>query len=118
MAFWPWSHHGTIVWNEAASSLDAHCTYHAECRLNRTTRPGPRAYGQQGRPVGMLLAWLEKGATCATKADHEAMKKDLMALIHPDRQRLRAAAEAIAFPPLELERPRLPGEDPEPLGLC
>lgn len=109
---------GDIVWNNSAGSLDAHCRHHPSCRMNRTVRPGTRAHGLQGRPVGILLRWLEVGSEFATKAEHQRSNKDIFKMTPPHRQRRRAWAELVNFPALAFERPRGPGEDPEPLGLC
>jgi hypothetical protein len=59
---------GYLVWNDASSSLDAHCDdprhYSASnpCRLNRTCR---------GRPLGLLIQWL--AADVPDQATHKAM---------------------------------------------
>ncbi len=79
---------------------------------------GPRAHGQQGRPLGYLLRWLELGPTCHDKKAHDRIKSDIFAMALPERQRLRRVAILSNFAALALERPLTPGEDPEPFGLC
>ena len=79
---------------------------------------GRRAHGQQGRPLGLLLAWLYTHASYATKDAHQAAEFDLYALAHPLRVERRAWAEQQHLGALMFERALAPGESPEPLGLC
>jgi hypothetical protein len=51
---------GEIVWNQSGQSLDAHCSLHSDCHINRTIH-GSKHKKQNGRPVGMLVAWLLSG---------------------------------------------------------
>lgn len=68
---------GYLVWNKNAGNLDAHCTdeRHGVCRLNRTLREHPlRSKPQQGRPLGLLTAWLLAGRSCADRNEHFALR--------------------------------------------
>ena len=49
-------------------------TRHGRCVLTRSARPGRRT--AQGRPLGLLLAWLAAGTSLDSKAEHwgEAMQ--------------------------------------------
>ena len=57
------THLGQLVWNRAANSIDAHCNnpLHADglpCAVNRTVNVPTKARPNQGRPLGLLTAWL------------------------------------------------------------
>ena len=84
---------GYIVKNNAAQSLDAHC-HSCGCAVNRRFKPFPNAKSgktkAQGRPMGLLIAWLE-GECPLDSAAHRGM---LGALTHAVRLRHRREAEA------------------------
>ena len=118
---------GTLVFNMVASSLDAHCRQpgHGDgCRLNRTVKAGRKANGSQGRPVGLLMAWLEDAANHPTRAAHLAAARAAApvpeAYTREARQLARDRCKAIfaeGTGPLARERPKRPDELSEPEGL-
>ena len=129
-------HLGDLVWNAGSGSLDAHCRCgHGRCRLNRTLhawdggRPLERMSPKQkaqGRPVGLLVAWLfagpgsEKDAHVDLKTGRGPLadcvsfskRKSCRELLASDPAWHRFV-EAAGF----VERPARPDEDNEPVGL-
>ena len=112
---------GELVWNDAKTSLNAHCSNAAHCttshcHTDRVLTDGRRA--GQGRPVGFLLAWLFEHAEHATKNLHQDLKKTLgQAAGWQKRRDARAWARAQGGTCDELfgiERPRHDGEPDEP----
>ena len=77
------------------------CAGHGKCVLTRTCRPAEGDL-QQGRPLGLFLAWLKRGRTLATKDDHwspehwpafeerRLARADFQAVMSTDAQELRA----------------------------
>lgn len=114
---------GRIVFNVTAGSLDAHCgnPSHANarnpCRLNRTVSRGSRNPAQ-GRPIGMLLAWLSVSDSFPSRAAHHAARSDGSVLSLVLRRELRIWAMSERLGALEHEGARRPGEDEEPEGLA
>jgi hypothetical protein len=88
------------------------------CRLTRTSAPSVRVGGNQaqGRPLGLLAAWLVVGELAADRAAHDASVPFLSA-----DERLAAREELLSQPNgAELaahERPMRLGEPLEPDGL-
>ena len=91
------------------------CDHHApDCRRYRTSHGGRKV--AQGRPLGLLAAWLHAGCqpAIADRDDHKSFQ--------PTReQRLAGRALVKADPNADLflafERPRREGDDSEPEGL-
>ena len=67
---------GEIVYNQKADSFDAHCWLHDNCpNLNRKLHAWQgKARQAQGRPLGLLVAWLLAGGSVNCE-QHEDMKK-------------------------------------------
>lgn len=89
---------------------------HGVCRLTRRMLGSTRLGRQgQGRPLGLCIAWLAKGAAIATKAEHTAAA---FATTRVERVECRAMLKALEHPDarglLEAERPKRHGEDSEP----
>lgn len=110
---------GFVLLNEKGESLDAHCEV-CGCRVNRkftafATAKTVRTCAQ-GRPMGMLLLFLEQACT----GDAAAHRSSIAQFSHADRLAARRRAEAdSAFAPL-LGMERAVGHhdhDGEPLGL-
>jgi hypothetical protein len=106
--------------------MSAHCRWcadgaetaglgdHAVCRFNRSTKFGTRP--QQGRPIGLLLAWLFRAPRFADNQEHFDDKAPGI-ISYDERVDARDWAEgsmAMATP-LSWERPRRAGEPAEPL---
>ena len=88
---------------------------HSKCILSRSSEAGRKR--AQGRPLGLLMAWLAAGAEHPTKEGHWDRTQ------WPNFQQRRDAREALAILPLgqELlaqERAQEPGEDIEPDDLA
>lgn len=76
---------GELVWDPEKQQINAHCcqaehqtassssSTRGTCHMDRTTAANPSRPGQ-GRPLGLLIAWLRAGATCATKEEHQRAK--------------------------------------------
>ena len=96
---------GYLLWNPTKLTLDAHCNTHgAGCKMDRTLMAGGGKSGQ-GRPLGMLLLWLQRAADSRLKDYHghsDPRFKRLLGskLFQADRLRLRLAFvhEALALP--------------------
>lgn len=108
--------HGAIKFKRQDGSFCAHCPVHGDtCRRTRVGTPGRRP--QQGRPLGSLAAWLQLSGTCSTKAEHQALGVEALALP------VRAAARHMLYtiPDADyffgLERERREGEGSEPEDL-
>ena len=87
---------GYLLWNPTKFTLDAHCNTHgAGCKMDRTLKAGGGNSGQ-GRPLGMLLLWLDRAADSRIKDYHghsDPRFKRLLGskLFQADRLRLRLA---------------------------
>ena len=107
--------------------MTAFCPKHEDCRKNRTVRefagggravaPGTARAGQ-GRPVGLLMAWLRAADEYGDMEAHTAPMVTEMLTRGARRQareifKARPGAEEF----LSHERPRRDGEDDEPLEI-
>ncbi|CAE7782838.1 unnamed protein product [Symbiodinium sp. CCMP2592] len=88
----------------------------AECKKTRTVNPTKRGFANpgQGRPLGLLVAWLRQASDCACSKDH---KDGIVKVTKADRKAARqffyencAGARSIA----EYERAKDDGESSEP----
>jgi hypothetical protein len=101
-----------------SKTMVASCERHgARCRLTRKYIPSALTNGSklgQGRPVGLLLAWLAAGLhpAVASKGDH----RDIALPSFEDRMAARTAAADVGglLPFFAFERPLRMGEGPEP----
>ena len=124
---------GHIVHNLNANSLDAHCACEAHrnpsnpCRLNRTVDSDGRGRANaRGRPLGVLCAWLQAGATRANRDLHHKMHNararqdhDLEDLSVEKRQTARQWLIDNGFHGLlAIERDQRAGEPLEPNDLA
>jgi hypothetical protein len=111
---------GYICISKGTQSLDAHCTAcsgkvdRKSLRRLRARAPNTRA---QGRPMGLLLAWLE--SPCPGEAtDHRAVLKHLPYATRKDA-RLRAVASGDFADALDAERsPNTSESEGEPHGVA
>lgn len=127
------NHVGDLVWNPAGESLDAHCCApeHAEklkCAFNRTLSEGTRS--AQGRPLGLLAAWLLAGPLCESRDVHFKLRRgvgpaDLVQLVSFEaRKQAREYVEAMPEWTAFLhrvgckERQARSGEGPEPESMA
>ena len=120
---------GELVWNQNSCSLDAHCLRHQDCAVNRSVKELARK-PQQGRPVGMLMAWLLAGLDEAhpSRATHFVARlgkgEDAAFMTFAKRSDARRLVESGADWHRFLEssgckeRPMRGSEDIEPEGLA
>ena len=113
---------GDIRYNALSESFLAVCKQpgHGDCRRSRTSRAAKtlneRSAGQ-GRPLGLLAAWLDAGSRRSTGDAHKASITDIT---REDRVRSRAAFQALPDAQLVgvFERDRREGEPEEPLSIA
>ena len=114
--------------------LAAHCRtpgHGMTCRLNRSAlSSGQPSRQHQGRPLGLLIAWLQAGASYtgpdAARRHHEMSTRNWApgeeALSFERRAAVRAWAEGqgglATLLELNVEQPPRAGEGPEPGGLA
>ena len=97
---------GSLRYDTSLRILAAHCSCgcHGVCRMNRTVKPAARR-GEQGRPLGFLLAWLlaphKYPATFPDRASHAELAvpngtySDHRVVSYEERCRLRAWARTL-----------------------
>ena len=114
-------HYGEIIFEERHGKLNAACAKHRceKCKADRLSygsiKPGRSG---QGRPIGLLVAWLLEGDSCLTKKDHGKDCKAWLSSIDGFEARVFACAFAKTIPAMakvfECERPKRDDEDSEP----
>ena len=97
--------------------MRAHCSKHDGCTRQRTVREGSldSSHGQ-GRPIGLLCAWLASARNYETKADHMAARVSSL----QDRRAARAAflqKDGAAEFAADHERARGANESEEPTRI-
>ena len=112
---------GRISYYAYGNRFEASCdsSIHTICRLTRTSRADRRDRNEaQGRPMGLLAAWLLANGLFTTKMDHRETAV-IMSFSHEERMDARAYITALPNGPLLLsyERMQRVGEGIEPLGL-
>ena len=135
--------YGEVVYDPVSKKMNAHCEAHEipeicqSCHFDKLLTPyrateyitkggevkeralAPKQKGQ-GRPVGLLIAWLLQGPDCDDKDTHQRRKA---ALGTPAQRHLRVAARNWAKqqpelrPLFDLERERRDGEESEPEAI-
>jgi hypothetical protein len=108
---------GTITWYKSSNTLVAYCGPHGQrCRLTRTANSSPKKL-PQGRPIGLLAAWLKMGCGISS-GDHNLMR--FLTFSHADRICARNELVTSTQADLELllskERKPRDGEGDEPEG--
>eukprot|EP00971_Amphidinium_carterae_P350898 6491798-Amphidinium_carterae.2 len=111
---------GKIAYHRSKDAYEAHCPCHARCVLTRTCKGKKKVRGTasaQGRPLGMLVAWLQMGEGATSREAHWDKAKWIDGLSldkrRAGRQLLKDMREShVLFP---FERPLLPGEEDEPV---
>ena len=88
------------------------CARHGDCRRSRTVNESskPDRHGQ-GRPLGMLMAWLSAAGACATKEEHKRLSPDYEARLAARRLLQGLPGSEQMF---EKERPTRRNEGDEP----
>ncbi len=111
--------HGSIRYNFRSESLVAHCSYHSgNCRRTRIAKPAanPSRNPGQGRPVGLLSAWLEEGSRFDSAQLHSQSCHPNLQLRREARHRFSSLPGASDFC-RSYERPRRDSENEEPENL-
>eukprot|EP00971_Amphidinium_carterae_P094858 1876963-Amphidinium_carterae.3 len=116
---------GKLAFHVSKAAFEAHCPHHHRCVLSRTAKPRQTRLGastcSQGRPLGMMTAWLLYGKGC-TKEEHWDKTRWFTELSFEKRSSARTYLEGLpgAAALLECERAREGDEGLEPefsLGL-
>eukprot|EP00971_Amphidinium_carterae_P351553 6492163-Amphidinium_carterae.2 len=115
--------HGTIAYYASKKAFEATCAQasHRPCKLTRTSVGRTKAgVTLGGRPVAMMAAWLEAGATLDCKALHWDVPSMTAQLSHAKRvawrERLQNMPDAHSL--LAQERPRHESEPAEAESLA
>lgn len=111
---------GYIRYNPQDNSFCAHCPHGSACRLTRTANA--RGASAQGRPLGLLSAFLLRHADVQTTESHKALFASRSAPGFPDVEERSAGRAYLKELPggnffLECERGKRPGEGSEPENL-
>ena len=105
--------HGSIRFNIKSENLVAHCIYHSgNCRKSRTSRPSARGNSAQGRPLGLLTAWLEDAANYPDAKSHSSGSAPNLSARQLGRAKFKLLSGSDRF--LAYERTRREGEPEEP----
>ena len=103
---------GDLAFYPQNSTMSAFCTNprHNDCRRNRTVKPSENIFRQgQGRPIGLLMAWLQQSNDYATKDEHVRWCNPGFRHRQSGRSQFMALNDAARF--AAHERPRRPDED-------
>ena len=106
---------GVIRFYASRREFVAHCSFpgHVRCRLTRSSQGhASSARCAQGRPLGLLAAWLQARGSCADKDSHVRMPLPDLASRIFGRELLKGVAEAADL--FLAERPLRDGESEEP----
>ena len=104
---------GSIRFNVKSSSMVAFCPFHTgHCRRTRTCKASTRNQ-DQGRPLGVLMAWLEAGPDFEDQQSHSSECRPSFEARVSARSDFVALDGGQAFSDLH-ERPLAPGEASEP----
>jgi hypothetical protein len=112
---------GTLRFNVMNRTICAHCTcpnHFPDCRKQRTvcaTRTAAAARAGQGRPIGLLAAWLHDSHAHATNTLHSKAPIATFEARAAARELFNALPGASEF--AFYERPRSPAEGDEPLQI-
>ena len=103
-----------LHFNLSGEYLRAHCNAHPNCRRQRTVLPSSFATHNQGqgRPIGLLVDWLERANDFDSKASHMKAKAPNHAQRDAARQRFKRMPNADEF--LAVERVQQDDEYSEP----
>eukprot|EP00971_Amphidinium_carterae_P165207 3274929-Amphidinium_carterae.6 len=112
---------GKISYHESKRSFEAVCRQHKGCVLTRSA-DGRKVKGHAekvgGRPIGFLMAWLQKADHTASKAEH--WSQTAFSVTYADRVAARERLQTFtgARELLDYEKPKVSDADPdEPVSL-
>jgi hypothetical protein len=110
---------GELRYNIRFGQMSAVCTMHGnDCRKTRSCTQAVRSSGSsgQGRPLGLLVAWLIDGANHDSRADHFSSVPTLTLANRQDaRQFAMRSPEASDF--ASFEREKRANEADEPMSI-
>ena len=103
-----------IHYNRNGEYMRAHCSQHVDCRRQRTVKPSKFAFHNrgQGRPIGLLTAWLDSAASFETREDHVKARPAPLADRKIGRQKFKGTQEGLDF--LKFERDQSQDTESEP----
>eukprot|EP00438_Fugacium_kawagutii_P030563 Skav222978 [mRNA] locus=scaffold2762:26211:28049:+ [translate_table: standard] len=106
---------GSIRYNFRASNLVAHCSVHDDnCRRTRTVNPAANSRRSgQGRPVGLLMSWLDQAHKFKSAKEHSSGCKPSHEERVAARRRFNRMKGGLEFSK-KYERKQFEGEDEEP----
>ena len=107
---------GAIRYNVTSCFFRAHCPLHRDCARRRSALESfTSVESGQGRPIGLLVHWLENAARYADKSAH------MKAKVPPHGERAEARRRFDAWPGADniagYERFSRPGEPEEPVRI-
>ena len=113
---------GSLRYNFRSQNIVAHCSYHigSNCRRTRTAKPpAGKSTGltSQGRPVGLLAAWLEQAQNFASAKEHSAQCRPSYAERLEARRNFESLSGGLDWAN-SFERPAKDGEEREPRDFC
>lgn len=103
-----------LHFNISGEYMRAHCGQHEGCRRQRTVKPSQFAFHNrgQGRPIGLLMSWLQDAKLYETKAAHGKARANNFKTRAGARSFFKTCPNADTF--LEFERGQEEGEGSEP----
>ena len=109
---------GSIRYNVKSGNLVAHCCFHSgNCRRTRTTKePSARGNRSQGRPMGLLAAWLQAAAQYPNASSHSSDCRPSLLERQECRRKVMAMDKGPGFCG-EFERAKREDEDDEPEAM-
>ena len=109
---------GSLVWYPHQKILVAHCgrSCHEDCRRQRSLEPHESVLRQgQGRPLGLLVAWLKESVEHDTRMSHVKYCTPSFAKRKAAREWFARLSGAQKF--LDAERPKREAEGDEPVDI-
>ena len=94
---------GRLAFYESTGCFQATCDQHPSCSITRIGRKAKASLlkPSKGKPLGLMVAWLQKAAECPTKQAHKALLPTLdLATRKAARQRLLqepSGADLVSF---------------------
>ena len=103
-----------IHYNVNGKYFRAHCSVHEGCRRQRTIRESTFSFHNQGqgRPLGLLAAWLQSATDYPDKASHGKARVSALGERKTAREAFKKCANVQVF--FDFERTKRDDEDSEP----
>ena len=107
---------GSVHYNVSGQYFRAHCPCHGdECRRQRTARESETGRAGQGRPIGLLVAWLQSAHAADSKEQHVRMKVAGLSARQEARRFFLGLPGSTDL--TDREREKKPGEPDEPVTI-